>query len=481
MKKVLLFLWGMLCPVVYSDASLDGSLADPICVMSPEKQNAHIFDVLNLCDDFLSKSDKKQTIYGLRIQLENDSAQVTKKEFAYSDARMRELRSLSPTEQEKRIEQFYQTLDKRAQEDPVFAKRCIKGITEGWKCTQTSKPLCDPEAYDKQIGGFLTAFYIPGTAPLKAPIVMVHGGPGGSSLCHIDDAVELAQNTGRSILVYTQRGCAGSSVSFDLGRCPFEQSAEDLDAVIAAVKALSHHKNVILYGHSFGPAIINYYTATRNSVHSKSVLATIQVAPASIDLSSIARTMIARQQLVSKYRKKIKAITNTHLANYMINSLWTTQYYDFNTAVADITKKYCEDKNARQGQKMWFFHNTHRVKETNNGVLWDALNKECQNNEWEKKLRTISTPSLIVHGAHDSIPLSNSEKMMKLMKNAQLKVIPKSAHSMFVEQPKAFYKVVTTFLNALENTQCVVKKENNKQDGQGGLSRSSDQARALFF
>ena len=51
MKKAILLLWAMLCPVVYSNGSpdgcRDGSLADPICAMSPEKQNAYIFDLLN--------------------------------------------------------------------------------------------------------------------------------------------------------------------------------------------------------------------------------------------------------------------------------------------------------------------------------------------------------------------------------------------------------------------------------------------------
>jgi pimeloyl-ACP methyl ester carboxylesterase len=64
-----------------------------------------------------------------------------------------------------------------------------------------------------------------------------------------------------------------------------------------------------------------------------------------------------------------------------------------------------------------------------------------------KDLRTVDTPTLILHGAHDAIiPLVDSEKLAKILLNAQFEILPEAGHCWNVEDPKAFTARVRAWL-----------------------------------
>ena len=64
-----------------------------------------------------------------------------------------------------------------------------------------------------------------------------------------------------------------------------------------------------------------------------------------------------------------------------------------------------------------------------------------------RRLKTISTPTLIIHGKKDILsPFQNAENLYKLISGAQLKIFENSAHMIFEEDFKNAFKCVKRFL-----------------------------------
>ena len=62
-------------------------------------------------------------------------------------------------------------------------------------------------------------------------------------------------------------------------------------------------------------------------------------------------------------------------------------------------------------------------------------------------LPTIQVPTLVVHGAQDSlIPLSEAQAMRQAIPNAHLEVIAQAGHLPTLEAPQAYNQVVRQFL-----------------------------------
>jgi pimeloyl-ACP methyl ester carboxylesterase len=65
---------------------------------------------------------------------------------------------------------------------------------------------------------------------------------------------------------------------------------------------------------------------------------------------------------------------------------------------------------------------------------------------YSHRLSEIKVPTLIVHGAEDTIvPLSWAERAHRLIRNSQLKIIPGCGHMPPVEQPGLFNEIVRRF------------------------------------
>src|SRR4029078_12842192 len=60
-------------------------------------------------------------------------------------------------------------------------------------------------------------------------------------------------------------------------------------------------------------------------------------------------------------------------------------------------------------------------------------------------LRSVSVPTLIVHGRQDPIPLASSEAAARAM-HAQLVVLEHSGHVPYVEQPAELFDAIRSFL-----------------------------------
>jgi pimeloyl-ACP methyl ester carboxylesterase len=62
------------------------------------------------------------------------------------------------------------------------------------------------------------------------------------------------------------------------------------------------------------------------------------------------------------------------------------------------------------------------------------------------RLKDITTPTLIVHGADDVIPLPSAQYLHENIKGSQLKIIPDAGHLVMIEKPNEFNKIILEFI-----------------------------------
>ena len=66
--------------------------------------------------------------------------------------------------------------------------------------------------------------------------------------------------------------------------------------------------------------------------------------------------------------------------------------------------------------------------------------------DWRKELEGLRTPTLIVHGSRDLIPIESSREYAKRLPNARLLEIEGVAHMPWLERPSEFFPAVRSFL-----------------------------------
>jgi len=66
--------------------------------------------------------------------------------------------------------------------------------------------------------------------------------------------------------------------------------------------------------------------------------------------------------------------------------------------------------------------------------------------DWRDRLRALSVPSLVVHGAQDVLPVTQSRRTVSLLPHARLEVVPDAGHLPFWEAPDRFFPLVDAFL-----------------------------------
>lgn len=67
--------------------------------------------------------------------------------------------------------------------------------------------------------------------------------------------------------------------------------------------------------------------------------------------------------------------------------------------------------------------------------------------DWGPALRQLRTPTLVVHGGRDQIPLASAESWVDLLPEARLVPLPDVGHFPWVEAPDRFFEAVDRFLS----------------------------------
>ncbi len=290
-----------------------------------------------------------------------------------------------------------------------------------WSCTPGEIPVSEGTA---DINGSEIYYKIIGEGQ---PLFIVHGGPVLDHSYFLPHLENLARDY--QLIFYDQRATGRSSVEVDSSKMNLEAFVEDIDLLR---EKLGFDK-INLLGHSWGGLLAMAY-GTEHSDKLDHLILSNSMAPNVQDWQRESAA-VARQQTPEdeKERQGILDSLRTYPGQRLelIEKLLMTSFKPqmFDRSNLQKLKLYIpEDYDQRRGAYRW-------------------LGPDMNTFNYDLGLANISCPTLIIYGETEPAITVYSDKMLELIPNAQLSVIEEAGHFPFIEEPKAFRKIVTRFLD----------------------------------
>lgn len=282
-----------------------------------------------------------------------------------------------------------------------------------------SRPCVDC-ASPTHVNGYDLYYRELGTDKGLPPVILVHGGPGHSSLSFKNGFDFLAEET--RVIFYDQRGSGNSQIKPNPEDYTIEQLVEELEALRRdVVKA----DKVILIGHSFGSALVQRY-ALKYPEH-------------------VEKMVIAGGIRINN------GMSNRFVWKYFGGALYSTAlgFPPADSAAADT----------------WFTQNTEKdnpnrlFDKTNTAILedtgtvsfapWREISFSLVGDDYKKELSQLQVPTLFIYGTADS-PYTGkpvADKLCATLPNCQSVEFTQSGHWAFLEEPEKFQQVLNEFLD----------------------------------
>lgn len=259
------------------------------------------------------------------------------------------------------------------------------------------------------------------------PMVLVHGGPGGTHHCFHPWLSGAKQNF--ELIYYDQRGCGQSDFNAGSGYS-MEQTVDDLDELRKALNL----DRWIVFGHSFGGAVAQYYTIK----YPENVLGMVLVATVPVTLSKELESVNENCFLVPEEKQKIQVITKMTIEG----KLNYAQYF-FNDALNGGWKRqnFKKPTNERMSQLALY------------DIVFDPeYNSDYGLYDFKQIFDSCPIPVLICEGKYDS--LWNAKKVPFLLKSfpgAQFEHFEYSSHNIYSDEPEKLIEEISKWSDNLQN------------------------------
>jgi proline iminopeptidase len=281
-----------------------------------------------------------------------------------------------------------------------------------------SRPCVDC-ATPAHVNGYDLYYRELGTDKGVPPVILVHGGPGHSSLSFKDGFDFLAKQT--RVIFYDQRGSGNSQIKPNPKDYTIEQLMEELEALRRDVVKAG---KIILVGHSFGSALVQRY-AIKYPQH------------------------VEKMVIVGGIRIN-NGTSNRFIWKWFGGLLYSTALgfppADPQTADEWFTKSSEKDNPNRLFNKT----NTHLLENT--GTLsfapWREISFSLVGYDYKKELSQLQVPTLFIYGIADS-PYTGkpvADELCTTIPNCQSAEFTQSGHWSFLEEPEKFQEVMNDFL-----------------------------------
>jgi proline iminopeptidase len=258
-------------------------------------------------------------------------------------------------------------------------------------------------------------------------IVIVHGGPGMSHDYLVPQLIDLLASD-YQLIFYDQRASGRSSGVDDTTRLTMSQFVRDLESIRQELKI----NRLNLLGHSFGGLLTMHYAiAYPNNVNK---LLLIDSSPASWELNfPYFRRAIAERQTETD-KQKLSAIkskegfgTNPNLMDSYMKIFFRVFF-----------------KNPSLSQNLILGIDEHWLLNYNvtGNFIWKDLGKY----DIHHKLKYINVSTLITHGDNSVIAMEGAKEINKQIPNSKLIIMKDVGHFPYIEDPKAFNRIVRNFL-----------------------------------
>ncbi len=258
-----------------------------------------------------------------------------------------------------------------------------------------------------------------GTDKGLPPVILVHGGPGHSSLSFKNGFDFQAEET--RVIFYDQRGSGNSQIKPKPEDYTIEQLVEELEALRRDVVKTD---KVILIGHSFGSALVQRY-ALKYPKH------------------------VEKMVIVGGIRIN-NGMSNRFIWKWFGGALYSTALgfppADSKSADEWFTKSSEKDN----PQRLFDKSNTAILKDT--GIVsfapWREISFSLTGYDYKKELSQLQIPTLFIYGVADS-PYTGkpvADELCETLPNCQSVEFTQSGHWTFLEEPEKFRQVLRDFL-----------------------------------
>ena len=257
------------------------------------------------------------------------------------------------------------------------------------------------------------------------PVIVVHGGPGFDSL-HMLPLKDLSDEF--RVIFYDQRATGRSTGEVSKQTMTVDRFVEDLEAIRRHFNLQRMH----LVGHSWGGGLAMHYAV--------------------------------------KYPQRLKSFTvmgcggaSSESIPEMVETIQQRTLPDDAAAIQEIA----ESPEFAAGDELTlqrhlrlalrpFFHDPEKIDDmdlhllpataTNQARVAELISVDLGDFDLYDRLEVIECPSLIVHGDFDPDPLSGAERLQRTLPHAQLVVLEKCGHFMFVERRAETISALREFL-----------------------------------
>jgi proline iminopeptidase len=274
-----------------------------------------------------------------------------------------------------------------------------------------------------EAGGISFAVYSTPRIDGATPLLCVNGGLLYGHQMLWPALSPLAQ--GRQLVFYDQRGRGDSTPPPRPDGVSIEHDAADIPGIR---RALGIRQWDIL-GHSWGGGIA-MLAAERDGEAARRVVTVGAVGPTSDWMPELEQAALAR--LAPAERAVLARLTPAMLAEADpdVQSAWSRAIYPAWFADRSLAA---------------FFSPPRSTSVTGAAV---ASRLRVEGYDWRPLLRALRSPTLVIHGELDVMPVSVAHELAALLPNAEIAVLPGSGHMPFWEAPATFFARCESFLTA---------------------------------
>lgn len=278
--------------------------------------------------------------------------------------------------------------------------------------------------------GHETFYRIVGEPSDKAPLLLIHGGP-GSTHNYFEVLDDLAATTGRQIISYDQIGCGESYVEGQPELWTLETWEDELEALRQHLGLSRLH----LLGQSWGGMLIIAYLIDRR--------------PEGVD-SVILSSTLSSSSLWSHEQHRLISFMPQHEQAAIAKAVETGNYDDdaylkandhYTALHADeITENSpeCFRRKKRFGTESYIAA-WGPNEYTPTGTLKDF--------EYTDRLEEIAQPALIISGTNDECTPLVAKTMFDRIPNARWELLDGARHMTFIDQPDNYKRILADWLN----------------------------------
>ena len=265
-------------------------------------------------------------------------------------------------------------------------------------------------------------------------LVMVHGGPGMDMGYMLADFAPLAER--HRLLFYDQRGGGRSELLRD------DPALFTMERHVADLEALRRHfglERMTLVAHSFGPAIAASYAVAHPDRVGRMVLIG-PVPPRAADMWARHAANIDKR-LTAEERARLAALdvemTRGDDPVQACREYWSIA----------VKPRVARPELASQVKGDFCSAGADAIR-AGYGVA--SPHTVTALGEWDLRagLKSVSAPTLIIHGEEEAIPMELVEEWTTALPGARLIKVPGAAHFPYVERPDLVWPAIESFLGA---------------------------------